>query len=255
MHSKKRRTENQRVITFGFHEDADIAISNYAYISADGRPVGTRADLVWRNTAQSVEQTATLGKSFYYALAAAYAVYTDLFGAHPHLQDIVDTLVPPPGRLRVLEGVLDTVLIDDTYNSSPPALMHALDTLKELDTKGRKIAIIGDMLELGKFSDDAHRDAGIRAATFVDYLITVGPRAELCSQAALQHGLPQSIVFHAADADMALAHMLDIIEPADTILVKASQGVRLEKVSYGLLKDKERRHDLLVRQEKEWLDK
>ena len=98
-----------------------------------------------------------------------------------------------PGRMRLLEGIDGTLIIDDTYNSSPFACEFALKTLAEVKSSGRKIAILGDMLELGKHTVEAHKNIGKIAKENADMLVVVGPRAKAIKEGALENGMIKKI--------------------------------------------------------------
>ena len=84
----------------------------------------------------------------------------------------------PPGRMRLLQGINDTLIIDDTYNSSPFACEASLKTLGEIKNAKRKIAVLGDMLELGRHTTEAHKNIGKIAKENCDVLVVVGQRAK-----------------------------------------------------------------------------
>ena len=147
--------------------------------------------------------------------------------------------------MNILAGINGSTIIDDSYNSSPDALSEALNTLNSIQALGRKIAVLGDMMELGKFSADEHKKAGLQAMQSSNLLITVGPRAKLMSDKA----------FHFDSADEAGEYVSGIVEKGDIVLVKGSQSVRMERVVKVLLLSQDKASELLVRQEPEWLAK
>lgn len=124
-------------------------------------------------------------------------------------------------RLKVKPGPRGTTLIDDAYNASPESTVAALNVLAE--ASGRKVAVLGDMLELGAGEREAHRIVGERAAQVAAVLITVGRRARWIAEAARAHGLEAV----AEVDDLAAAHTatMNAIQPGDTVLLKASLGM------------------------------
>ena len=165
----------------------------------------------------------------------------------------------PPGRMRLLEGIKGSFIIDDTYNSSPFACKSALQTLGEVKSSGRKIAILGDMLELGKHTIEAHTDIGRVAhenlSRNTDILMVVGPRAKLIKEGAREAGMKEDQILEFSDSREAGEYVKGIVEKNDLILVKGSQAMRMERVSEAILLDQENKNKLLVRQDKEWLAK
>ncbi len=135
-------------------------------------------------------------------------------------------------RLRVVAGQRGTTLIDDTYNAAPISTLAALDLLA--DTPGRRVAILGDMLELGSAEEQGHRDVGQRAARVADLLVTVGQRAVWIAEAARQAGLPSTQIVACMSNDEAIAAVQPRLMPGDHILLKASRGMALEEIVMAL---------------------
>ena len=152
----------------------------------------------------------------------------------------LDRFAGVPGRMNIIEGMNDSTIIDDTYNSSPIAVKEALNTLKQIKGK-RKIAVLGDMLELGRYSADEHKKAGEEARKVADMLVTVGPRSRAMEGDD-----------HFADSREAGAYLKDLIKAGDIILVKGSQGVRMERVVEALMLNPKDKKKLLIRQDYEW---
>ena len=160
--------------------------------------------------------------------------------------------IPPKGRMNLIEGVKGTMIIDDTYNSSPKAVDEALKTLKRVSTAGRRIAVLGDMLELGEYSREAHKEAGRLAKAYADILFTVGVHSRGTAEGALSSGMDEEKIFQFDDSREAGKFLEGMIQFGDAILVKGSQGMRMERVVLEVMRHPEQREKLLVRQEKEW---
>jgi UDP-N-acetylmuramoyl-tripeptide--D-alanyl-D-alanine ligase len=160
--------------------------------------------------------------------------------------------------MNVFPGINGSTIIDDTYNSSPIALEVALDTLADVKVEknnGRKIAIIGDMLELGSVSPASHETAGKHVAKEkFDVLVTVGVRAKGIAEAAIVDGMSPDAVFSYPDSkDQEMqSDIKDMIQKGDVVLVKGSQGSRMERISKVLLSPEIDPKDALVRQESVW---
>jgi len=120
------------------------------------------------------------------------------------------------------------LLLDDTYNASPQSTLAALNLLADLP--GRRVAVLGDMLELGPYEQEGHRKVGLRAAEVVSLLVTVGPRAHLIAQAAREAGLPPSRVLETETADEAVTLLRQGLRPDDVVLVKGSRGVQMDRI-------------------------
>jgi len=135
-------------------------------------------------------------------------------------------------RLVALPGPYGSILLDDTYNASPVSTIAALNLLEELP--GRKIAVLGDMLELGDSEEEGHRKVGRRALEVVDLLITVGQRGRIIGQEALACGMDEAQVLMVEDNRAAIAHLRELIEGDDVILVKGSRGMAMEEIVNAL---------------------
>jgi UDP-N-acetylmuramoyl-tripeptide--D-alanyl-D-alanine ligase len=158
------------------------------------------------------------------------------------------------GRMRILKGIKRSTIIDDSYNSSPVALEEALNTLKSIETSDRKIAVLGDMLELGIYSTEEHKKAGAQVA-FVDLLFTVGIRARGIAEGALDAGMSETKIFQYESSREAGIDLEIMMREGDVVLIKGSQGVRMERVVEEVMAESEHKERLLVRQDKEWLVK
>lgn len=177
---------------------------------------------------------------------------------HIPLQKIVDQLAAyqsPKSRMRPIPGIKGTLILDDTYNSSPKAARGALDVLAgfEIDEGARRIAVLGDMRELGEISQREHKAIGAYATVNgVDVLLCVGGSAEFFAAGARDAGLDEDKIFVFNDAQSAGTFLQNEIVTGDVVLVKGSQAVRLEKIVKEVMADPLHAADLLVRQEEEW---
>jgi len=158
----------------------------------------------------------------------------------------------------VIDGIKHTIILDDTYNAEPESMRAALGVQKRISlTQGaRRFAVLGDMLELGQYSESMHRDIGKYAHKCgVNKLIVVGERARDIARGAKDAGMLSDNIFNFAYSDQAGRFLQDRIKEHDLILVKGSQGVRMEKIVLEIMADPLRAEELLVRQEKTWKNK
>ena len=135
----------------------------------------------------------------------------------------------PRHRMQILPGVKDTVIIDDAYNASPLSLQSALFSLQEFPG-ARKVAVLGDMLEIGPYAMDAHTEAGRLAGKVVDLLVTIGPRATFIAEGAKKAGLARRNIYSFDLAEEAQQPVQNLIKKGDLILIKGSRAMHLEKV-------------------------
>ena len=237
------------------------------------RPVGMSFVLMYKNKKDVTEKSqvtihGVIGIQHIHSIVIAAAAALSYGIGFSEIAAAIPKYQAPRGRMNLLDGIVGTVLIDDTYNSSPDALKAALDVLADVKAS-RKIAVLGDMMELGKFSTEEHRKAGERvAAAFAanpknNLLITVGIRARDIAEGASARAVPpDSIKSFETSAEAAqwlrnFFHKEGLLrgDPGSVILIKGSQSSRMERVTFALLADQSRAGELLVRQDAEWLAK
>lgn len=257
-YTKMMRELCLRPITFGFLETNDYVGTHEEIVyGADSKPTGIQFRTTKSGASVPVVLRGVLGSAHVYPVLAACAVAEvcgiDLVSA----ARAFERHDPAPGRMRIIEGTNGATIIDDTYNASPIALESALKTLALLAAGGRKIAVLGDMLELGEYSRDAHLRIGAHAASIVSELYTVGKEAEIFAEGAASTGLnPDRVHIFPEDGAKAAAERLRAhIQEGDVILVKGSQGRRMERTVKHLMLQPEKAHELLVRQSSEWLQR
>lgn len=164
-------------------------------------------------------------------------------------------VAPPPGRMRIIPGIKGTTIIDDTYNSSPTAVAAALTALREVKYVKRRIAVLGDMLELGRFSQREHERVGELVPQCASMLVTVGIRSQKTAEEALAHGMSEKNILQYEEAGRAGKELQNLIQPGDILLVKGSQGIRAERIVEELMAQPERARELLVRQDDAWQER
>jgi UDP-N-acetylmuramoyl-tripeptide--D-alanyl-D-alanine ligase len=143
------------------------------------------------------------------------------------------TVEPDAGRLELLQAASGALVLDDAYNASPASMAAALEALASVTVDGRRVAVLGEMLELGAQSDDLHAAVGgLAADAGVDFLVAVGSGAAPLAAAAREHGLAE--VIEAPDASAALEVVAGRVGAADAVLVKGSRAVGLDLVVRGL---------------------
>jgi len=129
-------------------------------------------------------------------------------------------------------------VIDDSYNASPAAMLSAIDTLAGSAAERNRVLAAGDMLELGSWAEDAHREVGLHAAAVgIDTLITVGPLARDIALGAAAGGMSEEAIRSFGTSHEAADAIRDIVRPGDTVLIKGSRGIRMERVTRALLDD------------------
>ncbi len=257
----RKHPKAQNVLTYGFTEGCDVRASEPELLRATVEkgavremPLGIRAMVRVDTTTIPVEVVGALGTHALLPALAGAAVGHALHKSPAAIAEGLQHYKAPPGRMHLVEGIKNTLVIDDTYNASPAACAAALDTIATLPTQGgRKIAVMGDMLELGRYSVDEHRKIGALAAKTVDVLITVGLRARDIAQGALGNGMSESLIFQYEDSKRAGLELQNMLGEGDIVLVKGSQSMRMERVVSEIMKEPERAKEELVRQDQEWI--
>lgn len=227
---KMREQTRARVITFGFGDGADLKITNFENRSENDKPVGISFKIEYGGSFVPVVLKNSFGKAQAYAAAisACVGLIFDL-----NLVEISEALSnnyqPAKGRMNLIAGIKDTYIIDDTYNALPLSMQEALDTLRDLPAT-RKIAVLGDMLELGKYSIEAHEAIGQLVSGIIEILVTVGPRAKFIAEAAKNSGLAENKILSFDTAAEAGRSVQELMKKGDLVLIKASRAVGLEKI-------------------------
>jgi len=241
-------------VTYGSESNNDFYSSHEEIVYKEEEPIGVRFRSNSGASSIPIAIFGALGRPRIYAALAAIAVGDCIGVDSVSAGQSLASWVPPAGRVRLIPGIKHSVIIDDTYNSSPSAALSALDILAEVRTGSKKIAILGDMLELGKYTKEAHRQVGERAAKSADRLITVGFRSRAIAEAALDAGMAESNIlqYELGEAERAGEELLLQIQKGDVVLVKGSQGMRLEKTVRVLMAEPQKAPELLVRMESEW---
>ena len=145
-------------------------------------------------------------------------------------QDIIEGLHSGHTQLRLVavRSENGALLLDDTYNASPQSMLAALNLLDEMN--GRKIAVLGDMLELGPYERVGHEKVGVRAAEVADEIITVGERARMIAFAARQSWFPKQAIIELENTDQAIEILREHVKENDVVLVKGSRGMQMERI-------------------------
>ena len=214
--------------TFGFGGNADLQISSYTPVSwTETRLEGVCDGKAWAATIPAAGRHVALSAAA--GLLAAVSAGADLSAAAAALA--AAALAPLRMEIRHLLGATFVV---DTYNASPPAMVASLEALAEMPTGGRRLAVLGHMRELGDEAEDAHRTVGAALArSGVGAAILYGPLMEDLKAGAVSAGMDLDKIVIAPTLD-AVREMVRAVRPGDTVLVKASRALELERALEGL---------------------
>ncbi len=258
--SKELATKSKvKTLTYGFKEGANVRAQDLSFSFSNTKDINNLQGLSFKLTYEGSIVPVILPKvigynSAYAALAAAaigVAYDMNLVEVATALRDFTS----PPGRMNLIPGIKNTLIIDDTYNSSPQSSISALDILSKisLPSEKRKFAILGGMLELGRETESGHREVGRAVAKAgVDKLIVVGERARDIARGAQDAGMEREDIFQFKNSDEAKIFVQNRLQAGDLALVKGSQGLRMEKIVKEVMAEPLRAKELLVRQDESW---
>jgi len=263
-----------KALTFGFAEGADVQAMELSLVGLEkereaeenekvtpssyweGNEWGVNFKLSYKGSAVPVFLPRVLGKQqVYAALAGATAGLIYKLNL-VKIAEALKSYEAPRGRMNLVAGIKHTMLVDDTYNASPLSTVAALEVVGgiSLPLGARKFAVLGDMLELGSYNQEGHKLVGRKVKEFgFDFLVAVGERAKEIINGAESLGFPEDKIMHFDNAMEAGLYLQDTIKPNDLILIKGSQGMRMEKITKELMAEPLKAEKLLVRQDKFWL--
>jgi UDP-N-acetylmuramoyl-tripeptide--D-alanyl-D-alanine ligase len=215
-----------RVFTYGLSPEADLWSDNIEGLGLEG----VRFDMHYAGETLHVHLPLLGQHSVHTAMRASAVGLTEGL----NWQEIIGGLLTPSTQLRLVAvtGPGNSLLIDDTYNASPDSMIAALNLLAELD--GRKVAVLGDMLELGELEETGHRMVGARAKDVVDLLLAVGPKARWIAEEASLQGLPPEKIALFATAAEAGEYLKKSVGEGDVVLVKGSRALHLDEIVLSL---------------------
>jgi UDP-N-acetylmuramoyl-tripeptide--D-alanyl-D-alanine ligase len=245
------------VLTYGFKDGADLQATDLHVIKDEvsGWPKGLNFKVLYKGNVVPVYVLGVISKSAVSAALAGLSVGT-IFGVNLiEGSQSLSSLQGLPGRMRLVDGIKHTLLIDDTYNSSPEAAKIAFESLARIEVKSgaKRYVVFGDMLELGTETENAHREMGFKIAEFgFDFLITVGEAAKYTAAAATEAGMDENKIACFGNSLEAGRFLQEKMSQGDVVLAKGSQGMRMEKLIKEVMAEPLQATELLCRQGKEW---
>ncbi|MEA2092533.1 MAG: UDP-N-acetylmuramoyl-tripeptide--D-alanyl-D-alanine ligase [Patescibacteria group bacterium] len=243
----KMKNNERKFISFGHNREADIVIKEFKTESVKG----SSGVISYKNENFPFSLPFCIGSSFAYIVAIVFGVGVSLGISPKEITKSLKKVRPAKGRMYPIKGIKNTFIIDGSYNASPLSTKSALLTLKKVKGK-RKIAVVGDMLELGRYSINEHRKIGKLAVDCCDYLFAVGEFSSIVQKSAISEGMKRDKVFSFLKSTDAIKKIEKTILSGDVILIKGSQGVRTEKIVYALMHNPEKADKKLVRQDDYW---
>ncbi|MDD9867943.1 MAG: UDP-N-acetylmuramoyl-tripeptide--D-alanyl-D-alanine ligase [Candidatus Campbellbacteria bacterium] len=250
---KEAASSGVEVVSIGFSDKADVrAVNVFSEITDECTGLVSGEIKTKDGEVQKVTINGVIGEHHFYPILYAFAVGLHLGVSLDELQKQTANYVSPKGRMRVYPGRNDSTIIDDTYNSSPIAMKKALDTFEKIsNTKGKKIAVVGDMKELGEYAKLEHLKVMKHAYEISDTIITVGKDMAQAGRTLMKERRDYKKIKVATDSLDAAEVLKEEMTAGDTILIKGSQAMRMEK-TVAVILDDPNSSDMLVRQSKEW---
>ena len=211
-----------KVVTYGLSSEADLWADDIRSYGPDGIQL-----TVYHQGQAHRLSSKLMGRHSAYNLLSAIAVALHLEMTWEEIQTSLETQIPVQ-RLHLLTSSTGATLLDDSYNASPLSTMAALELLGEFS--GEKIAVLGDMLELGRYETEGHLQVLIKALTIADRIVLIGPRFhKLCTQ-SIAAALPKERIHLFDDSASAASFLSDSLHEGQVVLVKGSHGMNMVSI-------------------------
>lgn len=249
----KNKTRSD-VITFGLGK-ADVGASLVDFNYSDNKLSGISFKLNYKGRTVPIRLRHVLA---YHQIHAILAGISSGIAFKINLVDIAASLrnfFPPAGRMNLISGIRGSFIIDDTYNASPASAEAALNVIGKIQAAG-KIAVMGDMLELGKDMENGHRETARKIFQVnPKFVFTVGDRMKMADEELMSLGYPKNRIFHFSNPVPAGKKLQEKIGEGDLILIKGSQAMRMEKIVREVMFNSQEAKNILCRQSEDWLKK
>ncbi len=247
-----------RTITYAIKNDADVQATDLQIIRKNDF-IGMNFKIRYSGNVVPIFLPGAFGWSQVYAFLAGSAVCLVRGINLVEISIFANKYFSPRGRTNLLKSINNGYILDDTYNSSPEAVKVAIDLLADLKTliSGRKIVVLGDMLELGEESEDLHKQIGeyIAKKENIDYILTLGDQAKNIAKQAILNGFKENNCLCFEDREKLVDYLKSIMISDGIVLVKGSQGARMERIVKEIMRDRHLSNNLLVRQDSSWSDR
>jgi UDP-N-acetylmuramoyl-tripeptide--D-alanyl-D-alanine ligase len=223
---KMEEKAKARVFFYGLSPEADLWADQIEGLGLDGirfrlhykgETLHSHVPMIGRHSVHTVLRAASVGLN-------DGLTWQEIFEGLSHGQSQL--------RLVAVRSKSGALILDDTYNASPESMLAALNLLDEMD--GRKIAVLGDMLELGPYEKQGHEMVGMRAAQVAKVLLTLGPRAHILAEAARRSGMKTSQILEFEEAEPIMDWLNKNLTSNDAVLIKGSHGLRMDRITAAL---------------------
>lgn len=215
---------NIKTFTFGFNERADFFASDIKLNHGTNFKVNYQGKVVpfWLEK--------TFGKEQIYSALASTAVGTILGLNLVEISQTLKNYQSLPGKMRLIEGIKNSWILDDSESATVFSMIEALEILGKLEKFKRKIAVLGDVVGIGKYTIEAHQTIGEWVAKNADLLFTFGSRAKFIGKGAFEKGMKSERIFQFETIEEGKSKLQDEIKEGDLILVDGSKEIKMEKI-------------------------
>ena len=211
-------------LTFGFQEGADMLASDINLNTGTNFKINFRGNIVpcWLEN--------LFGKEYIYAAMAAASCGAILGMNLIEVSQSLRLYQGVPGKMKLIKGIKHSWILDDSRSASSFSMMEALQNLGRINISGRRIAVLGDILGIGKYTIEVHESIGERVARTADLLFTVGPRARFFAKGAIVRGMPEDSIFQFDEVKSASLALQKEIKEGDLILVDGSTEMKMKEI-------------------------
>src|SRR4030042_3195799 len=238
-----------KTLTYGLKEKADVRATNYDLKIDPYAKLGTSElnfKLEFKGSTVPVKLFDVLGVQHLYSALGAAAVGIIFNMNLVEIAEALKDFRPLAGRMRLINGINNSFIIDDSYNDALLSVEAALDSLKSFnnslsgDRHGRKLVVLGDMLEIGEYAPEAHKRIGTKASGIADLIFVVGPRAKFVAEAAIKNGFDEKKIFRFMTPEETAKKIQEELNEGDVILVKGSRAMKMEKIIKEIMAEPEK---------------
>jgi len=243
-------TAKSDVITYGFEPKSDyvaeeIFLGDRKWRIEDGS-IGMSFKVSQNGTTVPFRLPYAFGRAQIYAVLAACATSSSFGFNLLEISEILSKYQPLAGRMKLIKGINKSLIIDDTFNANPSSMLISLESLGKLDAS-RRIAVLGDMLELGSYSDVGHTAIGKKIPKTADILFTYGKTSRIISEKAQEFGMSGKNINHFENVEDLILKLKEIAREHDVILVKGSRFMHMEEIVKSIMEKPELANELLVK--------
>ncbi len=244
---------NCKLITYGIRSESDVRATDLQIIDRNG-VIGMNFKLKYQGNVVPVFLPHTLGLAQVYAFLSGASVALQYGFNLVEVSTFANEYIAPKGRTNLIKAINNSYIIDDSYNSSPEAVKMSLDLLSSMKSLilGKRIAVLSDMLELGRESVPAHKEVGEYIINKgIDVLLTTGEISRNTYLAAQKLGMSDNNIYFKDKLEL-VSYLKSILKKEDLVLIKGSQGSRMEEIVKAIMQEPNKAKNLLVRQSKSW---